>query len=777
MPQGHGEIDGLAVPKLKEGEKLSSTLDLYIGIFFDGTNNNKYQVMLGKMFRRKEIFEKAKERLKEKVNNHLFLRDFNKFNENYPSSKINDVFNLPKWSKRETWEEKGNNSGVLTKGELNFIYGVNNKPIRTVNDMLKLSRGEIETIYSDVFSKSELDFLYFGYGNINDTFDDKYDTFIEQKSYATLGMNDPNQLSSKPDNPEIRKTLHRTAGNIALLKDNENKSDVRKIEKYKGAPAQNSTYTNVAILESLYQCGNKTNDKGEVYEKHLSMYIEGSGSDMQFEPSANWTHSIGHGVMGLGKGTGPSGTVAKVRKAVIMIERIMEQYRPKNGEKRTVNLHFDVCGFSRGAACARMFCYVLSPDPYSGKTYNGQGSILYNKEDLKLFIGKKEEFLKGYTEKINYILKEKEIRNLLIADTVASIGVLYNKGFGGFLKNMGTRAAINSLGGLGKGIERMGPLGTVAGGETRIGIALTTTSKVDKGTKDVDMWGKRPYHYQNVNDYGLWATKLAKNVIHICAMDEVRQNFALTDIQCSIDEGTGIEIFIPGCHTDIGGGAAIGMEEATILNSGLVRYLSSYHVHSRSELQDSGGKSRVRRLNIDTLKRIGWLNDDSISSTDEKKTITGRSKLKEDETYYSENEDRIVPNVILYRHVTPGYSNVSLNCLKAMSKEDIFKEIPLSYAVPNDLHGLYEKMTALTSSGRYFVYPNTPEQYYELRRKYLHFSYNEQLLSPADNLLVNGPEFAEIIVAGQKIKVNSRIVYSGVYDDPEKTRKHMFDYE
>lgn len=761
---GHGEIDGLAVSKNNDGEKLASTIDLYIGLFFDGTNNNKYQVMLGKMFRRKEIFEKAKERLKDKLNSYLFYRDFNRFDDRQTPSKIHDIFSLPNLSGRGSWETNGSNEGLFSEGELNFIYGRDGRMIRSVNDVLKLSRKELETEYSGVFTKSELEYLYFGYGNINDTSDNSYNTFIEKKSYATLGGQDQNQLSAKPDDNEVRGTLQRTAGNSALLQETADKDDAERLDNYKGAPAQNATYTNVAILESLYKCENKTNGDGETTEKHISMYIEGSGSDMQVEASANKSHIVGHGIIGLGKGTGPSGAVSKVRKAVIMIERLMEQHRPGGGEQRTVNLHFDVCGFSRGATCARMFCYVLSSTK-DGDTYEGEGSIVFNKKDLKLFTGKENVFLKCYTQSSDFKLDKKIIRNLLIADTVASIGVLYHEGVGGFFGNMATRGVMNSIGSAGKGLEWRNNKGV---------------SQVDKGTEDINMWGKRPYHYQNVKDYGLWATKLAKHVVHICAMDEVRQNFALTDIQSSIDVGNGVEIFIPGCHTDVGGGTSIGMEDAKLLNTGWYRYLASYHVHSRSELEDCGSESRVRRLNVDTLKRIGWLNDNSKGTDDKDKTLTGRSELDEDETFYSENDDKTIPNIILYRHVTPGYSNVSLNCFKEMAEGDSFQNVPASYAVPEDLQDLYHAVTKITASNRYFVYPNTPEQYYELRRKYLHFSYNEQLLSPADNLLVNGPEFTEITVEGQEIKVNSRIIYSGVYqenDDSEKTRKHMFDYE
>lgn len=717
MP-GHGEIDGLSVPKRNQEEKLASTVDLYIGIFFDGTNNNKYQVMLGKMFRWKEIYKKHRWKLKKHIKGWDVLE--------YSEVNMYSIVDYP----RSYWES-GPGKGI--------------------------------------FNKSELEFMYFGYGDINDTSSGWRSTFVEQKSLSALEGNDINQLSAKPDDPKENEKLKEIAGRIAnneegngWIKDKwKGKLTDRAV---KGAPAQNSTYTNVAILESLYKCEDATNDKGETTEKHISMYIEGSGADMQIEASTNKSHTMGHGIIGLGKGTGPSGAVSKVRKAVVMVKRLMEQFRPKTGS-RTIKLHFDICGFSRGAACARMFCYVISPDN-DGKTYYGDGSIANNQNDLKLFTGKEKVFLSEYTGSSDYKLEQKEIRNLLIADTVASIGVLYHEGVVGFVGNMATRSIMNTLGGIGKGLEYVGNLGK---------------RQVDKGTEDIDMWGKRPYHYQNVNDYGLWATKLAKHVVHICAMDEVRQNFALTDIQSSIDEGNGTEIFIPGCHTDIGGGASIGMEDAKLVNVGLHRHLVSYHAHIKSDLENSNSESKVRPLNVETLKEIGWLNYDSKSTDNNKKTITGRSKLTEDETYYSENKDKTIPNIILYRHVTPGYSNVSLNCFKEMAEGDIFKDIPPSYAIPNDLTNLYEEIICQAAgSGRYFVYPNNPKQYYELRRKYLHFSFNEQLLAPADNRLVNGPEFTEITFEGEKVEVNSRIIYPGVYlnnDDSCKTRKHMFDYE
>ena len=54
--------------------------------------------------------------------------------------------------------------------------------------------------------------------------------------------------------------------------------------------------------------------------------------------------------------------------------------------------------------------------------------------------------------------------------------------------------------------------------------------------------------------YGLYSPTLAHvlNTCHICALDEFRANFALSDIGKAADDN--IELFLPGCHSDIGGG-------------------------------------------------------------------------------------------------------------------------------------------------------------------------------------------------------------------------------
>lgn len=742
--------------KSKKDESEGTPIDLYIGIFFDGTNNNKYQTMLGKMFRRKEIFEKAVKR-----------------------------------------QNSVEGTLLCTNGGTEFVC--------SVEELLKHSRAEVEEIYRGAFTKSELEFLYFGYGNINNTNDKSYNTFIEKKNAIELGGKSNNKLSARPDDDVEREALHCTAKDLAARNDISSDDDRKIIESYKGAAAQNVTYTNVSILESLYKCENKKNNKGEITERHISIYIEGSGADMQFVASTAIGYKGTIGLAGLGLGTGPTGVVSKIRKASSLVNRLLDQYKCMDNVK--VKFHFDLFGFSRGATCARVMAYLINPDPNTNKSYTGDYHI--NDNDILLLTSKKTKFLP-----IDDKTEEKEIRFMGIFDTVSSIGVKDEKKALSILTNL-LENTINkeeeshkkdiptlwnsikptilpvckALGSLFNDAvgdivgENIGNYFTCKAEEKITPIVMEVEQYAqqndyrDKGTEGISVLapeGKSFLHKDNVKDYGLWATKLAKNVVHVCAMDEVRQNFALVDIESSLKEGTGnsIEVFIPGCHTDIGGGASIGMEEEKIINKDSNRYLTSYYVHSKSWLEKDKG-DLLKPINVKSLKEIGWLNPDSKTPEFFTFSVTGRVKLDEDETYYCDNS--APANVIMYRHVTPGYSNIALNYMKEKSAEEPFNAIPRAYRVPKDLNDLYGQLKTINDSGRYFVYPNKLEQYSELRRKFIHFSFNEQWLDVADNALVNGPEYTTIDNSDNgHIKVISRIIYPGITDAESM---HMFDYE
>jgi len=54
-----GKSEDIAIERDQQESTLTQEqeIDLYIGVFFDGTNNNKIQVALGKRYRRDEILK------------------------------------------------------------------------------------------------------------------------------------------------------------------------------------------------------------------------------------------------------------------------------------------------------------------------------------------------------------------------------------------------------------------------------------------------------------------------------------------------------------------------------------------------------------------------------------------------------------------------------------------------------------------------------------------------------------------------------------------------
>jgi len=716
----HGETVANPVQVSKVEEKEGTIIDLYIGVFFDGTNNNKYQVMLGKLFRWKEIYEKH-------CNDKKFIECFKDTEE----PNVYSILRKP----RSYWESGGG------KG---------------------------------VFSQSEIEYLYYGYGDINNATSFEHNTLIEEKSLKALEDNDPHHLTAKPDKKEEGKKLQEVAGRIVGKSETNKYKSKLSDESVKGAFAQNSTYTNVAILESLYVCGDKKNDQGEITERHVSIYIEGSGTDMQIA-AVGLLHKIGYILLGLGKGTGPTGVEAKTKKAVQIINRIKDQFSNSNRKR----LHFDICGFSRGATSARMLCYAINANPISpNQSYNGPHSIKESKKHLKRFTGIKKEFLP-----IDLLIEEKEIRNLLIADTVASIGV---KAFG-FWKQLLSfpKLVLFTISRILGGIEDIVPA-IDENGHYRLIVR-----KVDDNTQDTSFIGISTYHHNNVDDYGLWATALAQNTIHICAMDELRENFALVDIESSISNNTGTEIFLPGCHTDIGGGTSLGREDAYVIVKHDKRRLFSFLCNCKEDIT----KNNLLPINERTLKQLGWIPKDQIGVNKDDKTVSGRiteSYLKEhDETSYADNSFQInAPNllflgqhdnIVLNRHVQPGYSNISLEIFRHKSKGNPFDKAPLSFAIPNELKSFAKEIVnAVEKPNRYFIYPKDQEEYRALRNKYIHLSFNEQsvIYDISNNSVVNGPEFVKrTLQKDEDIFLASRIVYKGEYDVKYDEMVHLFDYE
>ncbi len=148
-------------------------------------------------------------------------------------------------------------------------------------------------------------------------------------------------------------------------------------------------YSNIGILHSLYN-GIIPNEYPEGYNvKVFNIYIEGSGSnvimgDETYERNAN----------GVAFGKGTTGVAYLVSKALeISLFRIRNILHTIPSElRRETKVTFDVFGFSRGAACARMFSYCIA---------KGENPI--GKDELPCITELLDSYLSDYYIKDNYI--------------------------------------------------------------------------------------------------------------------------------------------------------------------------------------------------------------------------------------------------------------------------------------------------------------------------------------------------------------------------------------
>lgn len=280
------------------------------------------------------------------------------------------------------------------------------------------------------------------------------------------------------------------------------------------------------------------------------------------------------------------------------------------------------------------------------------------------------------------------------------------------------------------------------------------------------------YHRNDVDNLKLWGVKYAKSVLHLCAMDEHRANFALTDIENCINS-VGTELFMPGCHSDIGGAGSIGMESGfTKINSEIVHEISAlfggnfYTEHCYMWLFNPC--TAIAPVNVVTLDKMGWIDTrNNINLNEVNESVVTDKNIEIKGGAYKNGRGRI--NMTLYRnvqirqYVKPGYSNIALHLMHTKVQE-LFKPIPTAYQLSDRLlckcYGDWVK--EIGSPGRKMAKLSNND-YKALRRDYLYISMNDAYVgghAPGD-IIVNGPSYEK--KAGSLYdKIIMRRVFKGV---------------
>jgi len=199
------------------------------------------------------------------------------------------------------------------------------------------------------------------------------------------------------------------------------------------------------------------------------------------------------------------------------------------------------------------------------------------------------------------------------------------------------------------------------------------------------------------------AIKYAKKVLQIAAADEYRKNFALTNIKSAQTKGT--EIFLPGAHSDIGGGY---IDKASEI-------ITIYQLMSSCYSNDHNRVNKILNKEKKWLIENGWCNNESEIDVDRSichKTIiyglqVNRSSIS--------NEYNRIP-----LHIMASYaknSNIKMN-------ETI---LHLINYIPFNLINIKKEIDkSIEENNSHLSYwqNNKSKTIKELRHKYLHLSAN-----------------------------------------------------
>ncbi len=472
--------------------------------------------------------------------------------------------------------------------------------------------------------------------------------------------------------------------------------------------------TNVAALSCLAE--NKTIRENGKIKYYYHTYIEGPGTTYDGDnQNKGWfeklkdipSKEIGK-VIGMAIGTWSQGVIAKVARGVSDVHRYLYN-RTEQRERPNVVVHFCVYGFSRGAACARLFAFLVA------RASDNNATIALESYFKKYLDGEAKGL---YTNRLRFLddfnPANRIVEFLGIYDTVSSIGIIDEAG-------------------------------------------ISNVKAVEDNTTI--------FHNLNARDYGLYSPQLGNvhRTFHICAMDEFRKNFAITDVGKKVPANC-IEVFVPGCHSDVGGSYEDAKDSSVCL-----KYINGFR-RTKLVMKDprypDNGTGNVNKKN---LMALGW----AVEKSWYEETWDGVSS-------YNDNIllNTFQATVSYTRNVKRGLSNITFVMMWDRTHKDVspvwgcnvFNDFyPLDdFVIPSALSSTAELMNAnkLLLGRRSWIIPGNSldsKDYRILRSNYIHFSATDRL----GISIVNAPNWKDNILC--------RIVYHG--DRNDSSIHYMQDYD
>jgi hypothetical protein len=269
-------------------------------------------------------------------------------------------------------------------------------------------------------------------------------------------------------------------------------------------------------------------------------------------------------------------------------------------------------------------------------------------------------------------------------------------------------------------------------------------------------------HDDDTAQLGLNATKMAGKTLQLGAADEHRKNFSLTDISSAGEKGT--EKFLPGVHSDIGGGYVDHDEERD-------RVLLQFFVDRSKLMAQVAHKRRVARNNTGVFapiqtyeerqaskRRAEVENPPDFESLYDSEVTEAMSRLEAEKKrlveagWHKEEELRIERAGDLFRlkadrkGIRNAYSRIPFHIMAKFAREGeiAFKEKDLAEQnqIPRELNKVKDDVDWYmdrSEKSRPGYWAKNSKGMRWLRHKYLHFS------AYYDNDIVNAhqPRFSE----------------------------------
>lgn len=295
-------------------------------------------------------------------------------------------------------------------------------------------------------------------------------------------------------------------------------------------------------------------------EMQITTYIEGIGS-VDLKSDNDWT---GNPLLGGGLGDYERGIPAKVTKGCLKSAKAISNKKRKLGSKPIDILTINVFGFSRGAAAARYFLHIASSPAKCMATDNGNIRIqspYFYEESVEGEKTKEKEWFVLDKKYKDWIQKHGYFGACLAKNKIEVKRIVF--------KFAGLYDTVASF-----GFNHRG--GKVVKNDTRQ-LGLTSVSK-------------------------------SYFTFQIAADDEYRDNFDLTNINsCGVK---GLEVTLPGVHSDIGGGYKNGHEQS------LDKY--KYEI---SNIFKSSSKAECEEFKK-ILTEEGWFKPDGLTDGKSQKELS-----------------------------------------------------------------------------------------------------------------------------------------------------------